>query len=117
MEVRDKSLFDLNFDVLKVIDQFLKNHDTFFSSLNKGNTNFLVEVAKQEKAKIFNLSRVVDRFIEKGKVSNIMKSPNSNLPFYQGQILLEQHTRELSQITSQNLMEYYEISHTFATEL
>ena len=83
------SPFDINLDFLQVIEQFLKNNGTFFSSLNKDNTNFLVEVAKQEKAKIFNLSRVVDRFIEKGKVSNIMKSPNSNLPFYQKQSPLE----------------------------
>jgi hypothetical protein len=112
----DKPPFDLNFDFLKVTEQFLKNHDVFFSSLNKDNTNFLLEFAKQEKAKIFNLSMVLDKFIEKGKVSNIMKTPNVSLPFYQRQILLEQHRPALFQVTSKLLEQYNDISHTFTTE-
>lgn len=112
----DKPPFDLNFDFLRVTEQFLKNHDVFFSSLNKDNTNFLLEFAKQEKARIFNLCMVLDKFIEKGKVSNIMKTPNVSLPFYQRQILLEQHRPALFQVTSKLLEQYNDISHTFTTE-
>lgn len=112
----EKPPFDLNFDFLRVANQFLKNHEVFFSSLNKDNTNFLLEFAKQEKARIFNLSMLLDKFIEKGKVSNIMKTPNVSLPFYQRQILLEQHRPVLFQVTSKLLEQYKEISHTFPTE-
>jgi hypothetical protein len=112
----EKLPFDLNFDFLRVTEQFLKNYDMFFSSLNKDNTKFLLEFAEQEKAKIFNLSKVLHKFIEKGKVSNIMKTPNISLPFYQRQILLEQHRPALFQVMSKLLEQYNEISHTFTTE-
>jgi hypothetical protein len=59
---------------------------------------------------------VLDKFIEKGKVSNIMKTPNVSLPFYQRQILLEQHRPALFQVTSKLLEQYNDISQTFTTE-